>query len=52
MGIAGTDSPEVAVFQAVSEFVRKHDQSQLIQYLGTFENLMTCGELKKMREMD
>lgn len=52
MRAAKTDSPEVAVVKALEEFSRQHGQSALIKHLGTFDQLITAEELKKIRGAD
>jgi hypothetical protein len=40
------------VLKALEEFARRHDQSQLIPLLGTFDGFMSQEELEEMRELD
>jgi hypothetical protein len=50
--VAHASTPQEAVLRALEEFTKRHDQSQLIPLLGTFDDMMTLEELQKMREMD
>jgi len=49
--VAHAATPQAAVLKALEEFVRRHDQSQLIPLLGTFKDMITPEELQEMREM-
>jgi hypothetical protein len=49
---AHATTPQEAVLKALEEFARRHDQSQLIRLLGTFDDMMTPEELQEMRGMD
>jgi len=50
--VAHAKTPQEAVLRALEEFAKRHDQSQLIPLLGTFDDMMTLEELEQMREMD
>ena len=38
-----------AILKDVEEFIRHHDQRELLPLLGTLENFMTSEELNEMR---
>ena len=50
--VAHAATPQEVVLKALEEFVRRHDQTQLIPLLGTFDGFMTPEELDEMRKMD
>jgi uncharacterized protein GlcG (DUF336 family) len=47
---AKAKSKTEAVALAVAEFNRRHRMAALARHLGTFQDFMTVGDLKKMRE--
>jgi hypothetical protein len=47
----GAQSPEEAVLKAVQDFVSRHDQRNIIPFLGTFsDDFYPPGELERSRE--
>ena len=52
MQVGGAQSAREVVIKALEEFAKRHDQAQLVQYLGTSDGFMTPEELDKMRKAD
>ena len=52
MQVGGAQSARDVVIKALEEFARRHDQAELIQYLGTSDGFMTPEELDEMRKAD